>query len=55
MGGGGHFGSAISGNLGNGGGQSALLEQQETSIGEERLESVELGGARRSSFAILKG
>ena len=51
------FGTAISGDLGNSGDQSSLLEQQETDIGEKVLRGVELGGRndhhwrfRRSSW-----
>ena len=38
------FGTAISGGLGNGGGQSSPLEQQETDIARELLVNVEPGG-----------
>ena len=42
--GGGDFGAAFSGDLGNGGDQSSIPEQQDAI--NEMLENVELGGAR---------
>ena len=49
------FGTTISGDLGNGGGRSPLLEQQETNIEAEMLGNVEPGGVDRSSLKIPNG